>query len=313
MDILDNITTLRKEQYPYLLHQISRLPRSMDMIGTMPPETYKYLCVVGSREHSSYGKDVCEQLIAGLTTYPIVIVSGLALGIDSIAHEAALRAGLKTIAFPGSGLNTDVIYPPTHIYLARKIIESGGTILSPFKRDQIGAQWTFPVRNRLMAGISHATLIIEADEDSGTLLTAGNAGEFNRDVLTVPGSIFSPLSHGPHTLLRDGAIAVTSSEDILEALGLKAKAVATEKDRGLFDQNTNENNSENNPHMTIPSTSDLILSLDEKSILEKMIKPVERDELIRSLTLPVGYINALLIELELKNIITERQGLLMIV
>jgi DNA processing protein len=287
MDPLKNITTLPKSDYPYLLKQISRIPDSLDMIGTMPPETYKYLCVVGSRSYSSYGRDTCEQLITGLTGYPIVIVSGLALGIDSIAHESALRAGLRTIAFPGSGLDINAICPVEHIGLAHKIVEAGGTLLSQFKRWQTGTQWTFPARNRLMAGISQATLIIEADEDSGTLLTAGNAGEFNRDLLVVTGSIFSPTSKGSNQLLRDGGMAITSSEEILEALGLKVKD-------------------------TTPDALSKLLSPDEKIIAEKLSIPTERDELIRQLNFPTGYATALLIELELKGVIIERQGLLMI-
>ena len=286
MDTLKNINILTKPNYSYLLKQISQLPDSLDIIGNMPPETHKYLCVVGSRSYSSYGKDACEQLIAGLSGYPIVIVSGLAFGIDSIAHEAALKAGLVTISFPGSGLGTDVLYPQKHINLAQRIVEAGGALLSPLKRNQEATIWTFPTRNRIMAGISHATLIIQADKKSGTLLTAGNALEFNRDVLVVPGSIYSPLSYGPHKLLRDGAIAITSSEQILEVLGFE-----------MSDKNND---------------TDVSLSDDEKRILEKITEPIDRDSLIRKLELPAGFVNAILIELELKKIIAERQGVLML-
>ncbi len=291
MDIFNDIKIIYKEDYPFLLKQISQLPKSLDIIGTMPPETYKYLCVIGSRKYSSYGKDVCEKLITGLAGYPVVIVSGLALGIDSIAHEAALKAGLKTIAFPGSGLNKEIIYPLRHINLAQRIVEAGGALLSQFKRNQEASIWTFPTRNRIMAGISHATIVIQADKKSGTLLTASNALEFYRDVLIVPGSIYSPLSYGPHTLLRDGAIAITSSEEILEALGIEIY----DKEKGIDSESFK-----------------LTLSSDEKIILEKISAPIERDELIRLLDFPTSYANALLIELELKGIIAERQGLLMI-
>jgi len=157
-----NIQTITSDQYPYLLKQISQLPKYLDVIGTIPSDENRFLCVIGARKHTSYGKEVCERLIAGLAGYPIVIVSGLALGIDSVAHAAALKAGLKTIAFPGSGLNEQVIYPEEHKPLAKQIVAAGGALVSPFARDQIGVYWSFPTRNRLMAGISHAVLIIEA-------------------------------------------------------------------------------------------------------------------------------------------------------
>ncbi|HTK33107.1 MAG TPA: DNA-processing protein DprA [Candidatus Paceibacterota bacterium] len=294
MDPLHAITQLSKDNYHFLLKQLDKIPDSMEMIGAMPPETYRYLCVVGSRHNSSYGKEACEKLISGLAGYPIVIVSGLAIGIDSIAHEAALKAGLRTIAFPGSGLDISVLYPAQNIGLARRIVEAGGALLSPFPRHQEGVYWAFPVRNKLMAGISNAVLLIEGAEGSGSLLTAVDAGEFGRDLLTVPGSIFSPLSYGPHMHLREAAIAVTCSEHILEALGLvKEDSTRTQymTNQNLFGQS---------------------FSPDEKLILEKIKTPIERDELIRSLDMPAGFVNALLIELELKGIISERQGLLMV-
>ncbi|MDD5165600.1 MAG: DNA-protecting protein DprA [Candidatus Pacebacteria bacterium] len=294
MDPLNNIVTLKNEDYHFLLRQLDKIPDSMEMIGTLPPETYKYLCVVGSRAYSSYGKEACEQLIAGLAGYPIVIVSGLAIGIDSIAHEAALKANLKTIAFPGSGLDINVLYPAQNIDLARRIIEAGGALLSPFPRNLEGVYWAFPVRNKLMAGISNAVLLIEGAKGSGSLLTAHDAGEFGRDLLTVPGSIFSPLSFGPHKHLREAAIAVTCSEHILEVLGLT------------------KNDSSSMPNATNQNLFGDSLSADEKRILESMSAPIERDELIRSLNLPAGFVNSVLVELELRGIISEKQGLLVV-
>ncbi len=298
MDQLQNIKTITEYEYPYLLKQISQLPEMMEIIGNLPPETAKYLCVVGSRSYSSYGKEACEKLISGLADYPIVIVSGLALGIDSVAHESALRAGLKTIAFPGSGLDIYVLYPTQHINLARRIVESGGTLLSPFKRNQGATLWTFPLRNRLMAGMCHATLIIEAGEKSGTLLTANNALEFGRDVLVIPSSIFLPSSKGSNRLLREGATAVTSSQDILEALGFDNESTSvTSSEKNVKNQKLFEPN----------------LTQDEKNILDKLTAPAQRDELIRDSRLPAGFVNAILTELELKGVITEKQGMICIV
>jgi DNA protecting protein DprA len=214
------ITRLTIEQFPFLLRNIDNPPPHLDCVGALPPgEDYRYLCVIGSRHPSDYGVETCKALIAGLRDYPVVIVSGLAIGIDSVAHRAALENKMKTIAFPGSGLNRSIIYPYTHVNLADKIVESGNTLLSSFKTDQIGAYWTFPARNRLMAGSSHATLIIEGRQGSGTLLTAEYALQFNRDVLIVPGSIFSDLSFGPHKLHKEGATPVANSREILAMLG----------------------------------------------------------------------------------------------
>jgi len=294
MNTKREIKQLLREDYPYLLSRVTQLPNFMEIIGDIPSETNKFLCVVGSRHHSQYGRDVCEKLIAGLSCYPIVIVSGLANGIDSIAHESALRANLPTIAFPGTGLSENILGQARNYNLGKRIVESGGALISPFKRNQNGDDWTYPVRNRIMAGISHATLIIEAGEKSGTLLTANDAAKFNRDLLVVPGSIFSPLSKGANNLLREGGIAVTSSEEIIEALGLE-----------LIDDNVKETD-------TNQSLFKKTYSKDEENIIEELEVPMSRDELIEKINMPAGYLNALLIELELKEIIVEREGLLMV-
>ena len=291
------IKRLLREDYPYLLSRITQLPDFMEIIGDMPNETNKFLCVVGSRHHSQYGPDVCEKLIAGLSGYPIVIVSGLANGIDSIAHESALRARLPTIAFPGTGLSENILGQARNYNLGKRIVEAGGALISPFKREQNGDDWTYPVRNRIMAGISHATLIIEAGEKSGTLLTANDAAKFNRDLLVVPGSIFSPLSKGANGLLREGGIAVTTSEDIVEALGLE---IMTKNSNAADITNNNKSLFEKN------------YSKDEEEIIKILEAPMSRDELIEQVNLPAGYVNSLLVELELKEIIVEREGLLMV-
>ena len=282
------IEKITRDQYPFLLQQLNKLPESMDIIGSMPPETHRFLCVVGSRAHSSYGEEVCKKLIAGLSGYPIVIVSGMAIGIDSIAHEAALEAGLKTIAFPGSGLAPNVLYPPSKRPLARRIVEAGGALLSPFKTDQGATDWTFPTRNALMAGISNATLVIEAREESGTWSTIQAALDMHRDLLVVPGSIFSELSVKPLSLMKEGARPVTSSADILEALEFTGSP------------------------KEMASMADGPLSPEEKNILEHLEAPISRDDLIRDLNLPAGYVNSVLVGLEMKGVITERQGQLMI-
>lgn len=225
-----NPQLLTGDRIPKLLREISVPPKQLWLEGLLPDSSWtvgrgegetRFLCVVGSRRHSTYARERLEELIQGLAPYNICIVSGLAIGIDSIAHESALKAGLHTIAFPGSGLDRSVLYPPSRRELGERILSSGGALLSEFDLTQAAAPWTFPQRNRLMAGISHATLVVEAGPDSGTLITAMYALDANRDVCALPGLITSPLTYGPHKLIRNGATLIRSSDDILEVLGLK--------------------------------------------------------------------------------------------
>jgi len=281
---------LYKKEYPFLLRQISRLPDSMDIIGKLPSDENKFLCVVGSRKFSEYGELVCRKIIKGLAGHPIVIVSGLAFGIDSIAHETALEAGLQTISFPGSGLSPDVLYPEQKRPLANRIVLSGGALLSSFPYEMQSTPWTFPVRNRLMAGVSHATLIIEAAKGSGTLITADYAAQFARDILTVPGSIFGSLSYGPHMLLRRGATPVTCSEDVLESLGFKVNR----KD-GMND--------------ALPNFAEMSLSADERTIVDCLkIENSSSNKLIEKTDFDSAKFNAIISELELRGVVTEKNG-----
>ena len=184
------IVKLEKSKFPKSLLEIPEPPEELYIAGNLPSEDYTYLCIVGSRKFTSYGKEACEKIIEGLKGYPIVIVSGLALGIDSIAHKKALSVGLKTLVFPGSGLSPSAMYPKTNALLAEEIVKDGGCLISEFDPDFKATLWSFAKRNRLMSGISKAVLIIEAEEKSGTMITARLSTEHNRDVLAVPGSIF---------------------------------------------------------------------------------------------------------------------------
>ena len=284
--------TIYPDQYPFLLRQIAKLPASLDVIGTIPDDSNKFLCVVGSRTHSSYGLDVCRRLLLGLKVYPIVIVSGLAVGIDSLAHQTALDIGLKTVAFPGSGLADSVLYPSSRRSLAKSIVDHGGALVSEFKIDQMGDIWTFPKRNRLMAGISHATLVIEARHDSGSLGTARNASEFGRDVLVVPGSIFSDLSEGNNRLLREGATAVASSEDILESLGFEMIENLSGEKRTRRDYS----------QLNLTDKQREIISLLETN-------PLSSSQLLEMTNSSPIHLNILLSEMELANIIIQNAGI----
>ena len=284
------VNKLQKTEYPFLLRQISQLPETMDIIGTLPSDENKFLCVIGSRKFSTYGVDACRKIILGLSGYPIVIVSGLAIGIDSISHEAALDAGLKTISFPGSGLAPSVLYPWSKRPLAKRIVASGGALLSSFDYEQESTVWTFPARNRLMAGISHATLIIEAAKGSGTLITADYAAEFGRDILTVPGSIFAELSYGPHMLIRRGATPVTCAEDVLEALGFKV-------------------NRKDGMNEALPNFAEMSLSEDQRLIVDNLKREsLSSNELIEKTAFPSSKFNTIISELELRGIIKEKEG-----
>ncbi|MEK7575191.1 MAG: DNA-processing protein DprA [Patescibacteria group bacterium] len=276
---------LPSNKWPSRLKEIPDKPKELWIEGRLPPDEHKYLCVVGARKYSEYGKQAVEKLIAGLRGYPVVIVSGLALGIDSIAHHAALDAGLTTLAIPGSGLDPSVLYPASHRQLAEKIVAKGGALLSEFEPDFKATPYSFPQRNRIMAGLSDAVLVVEAELKSGTLITSKYATEYNRDVFTIPGSIFSSTSAGPHMLIRLGATPITSSAELLDALGL----APTE------------------PSTLNPSTySDC--SPDELKIIALLQTPTSRDELIRASGLSARETNTVLSMMEIKGLIKESLG-----
>ena len=279
------IKKLPKEKFPKGLLEIPQPPEDLWIIGDLPPENLIHLSVVGSRKFTSYGREACEKIIAGLKGYPIVIVSGFAMGIDTIAHKKAMQVGLKTLVFPGSGLSAEAMYPKTNVKLMEEIVENGGCLISEFEPDFKATQWSFPMRNRLMAGISKAVLIIEAEEKSGTLITARLTTEYNRDLLVVPGSIFSSNSKGTNRLLRAGAIPITSSEDVLEALGFELPK-DEEKQAKLF----------------------LDLLPEEKKVVDLLREPVARDDLIRAMKMSIPTANALLSVMEIKGLIKEELG-----
>ena len=277
------IKDLPKKDFPKLLLEINDPPKSLRIIGELP-KTEKYLCVVGSRKYSDYGRAVCENLIEGLRGYPITIVSGLALGMDAIAHRAALKTGLKTVAVPGSGLDPKVLYPSSHRRLAEEIVEAGGAMISEFEDNFKPFPYSFPQRNRIMAGMSHATFVVEAELQSGTLITSKYAIEYNRDVFTVPHSIFSKTSEGPHMLLRLGATPITQSSDIVTALGLRPREEL----------------------LQVRDYSDC--STDERELIDILKEPLSRDEIIRRLGKPVYVTQTILATMEIKGLIEELMG-----
>lgn len=275
--------TLKPEEFPELLREIPDAPMSLRLEGNLPKEGNKLLAIVGARKYSNYGREVCQSLIAGLAGEPVTIVSGLALGIDSIAHRAALQNGLQTIAIPGSGLDRSVIHPRSHASLADEIVANGGGLLSEYDDTMPSGVWAFPRRNRIMAGMCHATIVIEAERRSGTLITSRLATEYNRDVGAVPGPVTSPTSDGPHLLLKLGAAVIRDSNDILELLGLNTKQ----------------------PELI--SVDDL--TSEEEIFIKVLSEPRDRDELIRLSKLDISQANAVLSLMEIKGYIREELGL----
>jgi DNA processing protein len=212
---------LELHDIPKVLHIIGDLPKiSIDEYGRATP---RILTVVGSRKHSTYGRQALESLLASLKNENVIIVSGLALGIDGLAHKAALNNKLITIAIPGSGLDEKVLYPSSHTNLAKEIIEHNGALISELDSMTQAAPWTFPQRNRVMAALCDALLVVEAEEQSGTLITARLALELGRDIGAIPGEIFSPSAKGTNMLIKEGAYPITSPSDLFSLLHLREK------------------------------------------------------------------------------------------
>lgn len=259
------------------LLEIPQPPDQLWYQGKLPPAELKLLAVVGSRKYTTYGKQVVEHLINGLADYPVGIVSGLALGIDGLAHEQALKNNLYTLAVPGSGLDKSVLYPARHKELAERILRDGSGLLSELPPKTAAAPWTFPQRNRLMAGLCHATILIEAGEKSGTLITARMVADYNRELLAVPGSIFSKNSYGTHQFLKLGATLVTDASDILAVLNIEEK--------------------------TTTSTPRPELSEIEEKVIQTLIEPLDRDTLIRKLNIPTNEAGIILMTMEMQGYI----------
>lgn len=211
--------TKKHSAYPSRLRDIPAPPAELYYLGTEPSKWLERpkIAIVGSRGVTPYGRQVTERLSGELAERGIVIVSGLALGVDGIAHQACLEAGGTTVAVLANGL--DHIYPASHTQLAQRILQQGGTIMSEYAEGTPGFKQNFVARNRIVAGLADALLVTEAGEKSGTLHTARFALEQGRDVLAVPGNITSPQSVGTNNLIKTGAVPVTSIDDILYVLG----------------------------------------------------------------------------------------------
>lgn len=275
---------LEPAEYPAQLREIPKPPEKLWALGAFPPEGTKLLAVVGSRALTAYGREACQKLIEGLASYPVSIISGLALGADACAHRAALHAGLHTIAVPGSGLGKDIIYPRANVSLAEEILAAGGLLLSEHPPDHQAREYDFPSRNRLMVGLADAVLMVEAGERSGTLITARLTSDYNRQLLCVPHRIGDPHAHGSHVFLRIGATLVSEPGHILEALGITPR---TERE---------------------PLSLEL-LTPEEQQIYAVLDEPREQDSIVRLCGFAPHETLALLGMLELKGFAKQEFGL----
>lgn len=203
-------------KYLQIINTIALVPKKLHYIGELPTERRPTVAIVGTRKPTPYGIEVTTKLAGDLARRGVVVVSGLALGTDAIAHRAALEAGGTTIAVLANGLGK--ITPATNRQLGENIIQSGGAIISEYEPDEPPYVGRFLERNRIVSGLSDAILITEASAQSGTLNTAGHAIEQNKEVFVVPGNITSPLSAGCNQLLKQGATPVTTAADILEVI-----------------------------------------------------------------------------------------------
>ena len=277
------IAILSGPEYPARLKNIPTPPPYIYYKGDLTVFERPTLAVVGSRRPTDYGLRMASRLVGELASAGVTIVSGLAYGIDGAAHQAALEAGGITAAVFGCGLDT--IYPSGHRALAERIVKSG-CLISEFPKGTKPEPYNFPVRNRIVAGLSDGVLVIEAGEKSGALLTATIALDQGRDVLAVPGSVDNDLSVGPNSLIKQGAIAVTTAEDIFVNFGWHKSELPKKVEQDLSK-----------------------LSKEEHKIFEQVsVQPIHIDELNRKSQLGPGKIAEALLNLELKGFIMRKPG-----
>ena len=262
-------------EYPPLLREIFNPPPVLYYKGILHKNDEFCLAVVGSRKASDYGQNAAREIVGPLAQSGLTIVSGLALGIDALAHHITLLNHGRTIGVLGCGL--DQIYPTTNRQLAENILNSGGAIISEFPPGTAALKQNFPSRNRIISGLSLGVLIIEAAVDSGSLITARHALEQNREVFAVPGSIYSEFSEGTNNLLKMGAHPVTRAQDILEVLHLENL----------------EKNKE--ARLILPD------SPDEALLLPLLANPVSFDELVKNSGMTPATVNATLTMMEMKG------------
>lgn len=276
--------TQRNKEYPKLLKEIYK-PPALYIRGEFKPSDEFSLAVVGTRRLTSYGQQVAPQIVYDLAKAGLTIVSGLAVGIDTLAHQAALEAKGRTIAVLGSGIDDKSIYPFCNKKLAQKIIQSGA-LISEFEPGTPPLAQHFPSRNRIISGLSLGVLVIEAGFRSGALITARCALDQDREVFAIPGSIFSEKSQGPNNLIKMGAKMVIEANDILEELNLSQTIEFIETKK------------------IVPET------VEEAKILKLLShEPIHIDQLTKQVNLNVSQVNSAIIMMEMKGMIRNLGGM----
>ncbi len=283
------LITLTDSSYPMLLREIPDPPPLLYVSGNLATAKQS-IAVVGSRNATAYGISATRNLCADLTAFDITIVSGMALGIDTAAHQGALAGKGKTVAVLGSGLNN--IYPAENRRLFERISEQGA-VISEFGLDTRPEAHNFPIRNRIISGMSMGTIVVEASRKSGSLITARLAAEQNREVFAVPGSIHSFKSTGTHTLIKQGAKLVENAQDVLEELTAFMEQASAPAEPG-------ENSTESRLAFLPPEELDLYQMLSPY--------PEHIDAIIRKTNIEPGILLSLLLQLELKGMVQQLPG-----
>ncbi|MBN1263709.1 MAG: DNA-processing protein DprA [Candidatus Pacebacteria bacterium] len=278
---------LDEDNYPVNLKNTDNPPFILYVRGQILKQDRRALAVVGTRRMSAYGGQACESLTAELASMGLAIVSGLARGIDSVAHKTALAAKGRTIAVLGSGI--DFIYPPENKYLAERIVAEGGVLVSEYPLGTKPVLGYFPARNRIIAGLSLGVLVVEGAEKSGSLITARLAAEQGREVFAVPGPIYSPGTRAPAHLIKLGAKLVLSAADVLSELRIDRAVAGRQRKR------------ETSP------------SVDEEKILSLLtLEPKHLDQLTRESGLTTGEATSLMTMMEIKGMVRDLGGMIYI-
>ena len=277
------IATIDDENYPTSLRDIHDPPFLLFYKGELPDQDELTLAMIGSRQATPYGRQVADVIARDLAYQGICVVSGMARGIDSFCHKAALAAGGRTVAVLGSGI--DVIYPRENSKLYQQIAEQGA-VISEFPMGMAALAYNFPRRNRIISGLSKGVVVIEANEKSGTLRTVDFGLEQGKDIFAVPGSIISPASRGTNRLLREGAKIVLSAEDIWREYLTEPKKISQPRKQKKSDN----------------------FSPTEKKLIKEMMMPVHFDRLLTIADLDAAKLASLLTVMEIRGLIRQLPG-----
>jgi len=292
------LITWADEGYPELLRQIADPPLVLYLVGSLEALSMPSVAIVGTRRPTVYGREAARRFGYQLACAGYTVVSGLALGIDAEAHYGALQAKGRTAAVLGGAL--DRLFPRENRDLARDIAHKGGAVVSEYPFGRQPDRQTFPMRNRIVSGLSKGVLVIEASLTSGTLITVGQALDQNRSVMAIPGRIDSPASQGCHKLLREGARLVTTADDVVEELqdllsGMRLRRSEPQDDAGGGEKKA--------------APPQVVLTADERSVMKRVeAHGTTVDEVIRGSGLDAGKVNAILVGLQIKRLVRLQSG-----